>query len=590
MIDKYDLASEVFGTKRAEKFATSSASTVITGTAVQDSEDGTVSVIPDGVVTAPDGEDGAITLPTSPNVKAGDNVIIVSTGGLSTTPIVTGASGSGDRLLRGLNGVQTLIRETADGVIVAKVGQSVGALVNADGSFDVVTLTWNGNEPTIGYTLSNFGTTAQIGRTGETHLEIDNNSMELFDLNGVSYFFAGDMRDASGKVTFTENHPIFNLGAPGYALTVNYPASGTATVYVPAGGGTYTEYTAQTVAGYPENVLVINGLSGSQYIGLSANVIYQTESEELKAYTFGTRDDDYGVGALSVVEGRYNRAYGDYSHAEGAGTSAGGQAAHAEGHGASASGKYSHAGGDGTIANGTAQTAIGKFNVADTTSLLIIGNGTADLNRSNALKLDGSGNLTIAGILTESFAITEQPHNVNASSGDVTVFTVATNDPCASYQWQWTANGGWCRCPHSGNGTQTLTVTCGTIELGASYRCVATFSDGTTATSDAASVTGTAELRIVKQPESVLVASTSDNFSFTVWVNDSSATYRWQTSQDGGSTWSNSSLSGNSTRTLGPIAATSARQTYQYRCRIHLSNMGAGEYIYSDVVSVTTIS
>lgn len=156
MTDRYELASAIFGTKRAETDPSTLSTAIITGTAVEDSESGMVRIIPDGNVIAPDGEDNSIVLPTSPNVKSGDNVIIISTGGTATTPIVAGASGSGDRLLAGIDGIETLIRETADGVLVAKVGQTVGALVNADGSFDVVALTWDGSEPTVGDAISEF--------------------------------------------------------------------------------------------------------------------------------------------------------------------------------------------------------------------------------------------------------------------------------------------------------------------------------------------------------------------------------------------------------------------------------------------------
>jgi hypothetical protein len=69
--------------------------------------------------------------------------------------------------------------------------------------------------------------------------------------------------------------------------------------------------------------------------------------------------------------------------------------AHAEGYLTTAYGAQSHAQNLGTIANGAAQTTMGKYNVADTTSLLIIGNGTADNARSNALTVDKVGNVLV---------------------------------------------------------------------------------------------------------------------------------------------------------------------------------------------------
>lgn len=45
--------------------------------------------------------------------------------------------------------VATLVRAYGDGVLVCKKGQTIGALINADGSFDVVSLTWEGDVPKV---------------------------------------------------------------------------------------------------------------------------------------------------------------------------------------------------------------------------------------------------------------------------------------------------------------------------------------------------------------------------------------------------------------------------------------------------------
>ena len=92
-------------------------------------------------------------------------------------------------------------------------------------------------------------------------------------------------------------------------------------------------------------------------------------------------------GNCSHAEGQATSASGNRAHAEGSNTSASGNSAHAEGTGTIASGNYSHAAGEGTSAGGACQTVIGKYNVADDTSLFIIGNGTANNARSNALNI-----------------------------------------------------------------------------------------------------------------------------------------------------------------------------------------------------------
>lgn len=54
------------------------------------------------------------------------------------------------------DGTATLIRQYAGGVLVAKTGANVGALVNADGSFDVVSLTWSDGVPTVSATSASM--------------------------------------------------------------------------------------------------------------------------------------------------------------------------------------------------------------------------------------------------------------------------------------------------------------------------------------------------------------------------------------------------------------------------------------------------
>lgn len=80
-----------------------------------------------------------------------------------------------------------------------------------------------------------------------------------------------------------------------------------------------------------------------------------------------------------------------------------GAGAFAEGESTVASGNNSHAQNLGTIAQRKSQTTLGEYNIADTTGTaitrgtyaVIVGNGTADDARSNALTVDWSGNVNI---------------------------------------------------------------------------------------------------------------------------------------------------------------------------------------------------
>lgn len=106
------------------------------------------------------------------------------------------------------------------------------------------------------------------------------------------------------------------------------------------------------------------------------------------------------------AEGRESKASGTYSHAEGGYTQAIGTGSHAEGYYTVAGGEFSHASGVGTQA-GSGVFAIGRWNKTASDVLFVVGNGwnTAPGDesmayRSDAMVLDISGNLHIAGKLT----------------------------------------------------------------------------------------------------------------------------------------------------------------------------------------------
>lgn len=76
--------------------------------------------------------------------------------------------------------VNTYVRAYGNGVLVCKSSQSVGALVNADGSFDVVPVTWSNGTPTVGTPMSTFGASAaRVGKSEEGHVELTEDAIRL---------------------------------------------------------------------------------------------------------------------------------------------------------------------------------------------------------------------------------------------------------------------------------------------------------------------------------------------------------------------------------------------------------------------------
>ena len=102
------------------------------------------------------------------------------------------------------------------------------------------------------------------------------------------------------------------------------------------------------------------------------------------------------------AEGSGTTASGNCSHAENTGCIASGSNSHAEGYHTIARGEHSHASGSHTIA-GLEVFALGRYNKKAEDVALVVGNGWGNESnewRSDALTLDYSGNLKLAGNLT----------------------------------------------------------------------------------------------------------------------------------------------------------------------------------------------
>ncbi|MBQ1570045.1 MAG: hypothetical protein IIZ78_02880 [Clostridiales bacterium] len=154
-------------------------------------------------------------------------------------------------------------------------------------------------------------------------------------------------------------------------------------------------------------------LIGNNSVAEGSNAVasgYCSHAEGVGTYAIGlggSHSEGMGTFATGVdgshAEGWLTKASGDTSHAEGYKTTASEVYSHAEGHGAVANGASSHAQNLYTVANGDYQTALGKYNVADSTSAVILGNGTADNARSNALTIDWNGDVNLKGQAKTSF-------------------------------------------------------------------------------------------------------------------------------------------------------------------------------------------
>ena len=225
-----------------------------------------------------------------------------------------------------------------------------------------------------------------------------------------------------------------------------------------------------------DNTTHTEGARKSQYFTFNPNDkaltvgTRMTEDEYQNPYTIGTYSSTFGyncvgMGDYSHAEGYESISYGMYGHTEGyqtvttslachaegyqtqaRATDWGGDHAergsHAEGYQTFARGQGAHAEGVGTQAFGS-QHVQGKYNISEinyyedsegeTVYAHIIGNGTAANARSNAMTVDWSGNMVLAGKLTVGTAPVNNMDVATKQYVDNAISTAVTQALAASY-------------------------------------------------------------------------------------------------------------------------------------------------------------
>ena len=255
--------------------------------------------------------------------------------------------------------------------------------------------------------LATFGSSgATIGKTTESHLEMDYHSIQGIDKEGGAYFYVSDLRNAQGIATITMSFEITESMGSSYNLFLT--PTEIQHVYV-----NNTETTDYTLNG---TRLTINTYGGSATPSAhdEVKIIFTTQDRKAKAYTLGNRNTSAEIGPMSHAEGNNNEATFFCTHAEGANNSAYGACSHVEGGANSAIGNYSHAGGAYSYAfdlvgfvhgyqlqaQNPYEAVFGKYNEKDPLEKFIfaVGNGTSESNRKNALSLTKDGALETSAV------------------------------------------------------------------------------------------------------------------------------------------------------------------------------------------------
>ena len=180
-------------------------------------------------------------------------------------------------------------------------------------------------------------------------------------------------------------------------------------------------------------------------------------------------------------------------------------------------------------------------------------------------------------------AVTAQPVSLKVKSGTDAKFSVEAAGNNMTYQWQYSIDFGktWKNTTLTGAQTATLSVPATTGRSGYWYRCIVSDADGNKVCSNAASLY---VLGIKTQPTSI-ATKVGNTATFTVSATGHDKTYQWQWRANSSSSWASTTVSGNKTATIS-VPATTARNGYQYRCKITDS---AGNVIYSNAVTLNVL-
>ena len=185
-----------------------------------------------------------------------------------------------------------------------------------------------------------------------------------------------------------------------------------------------------------------------------------------------------------------------------------------------------------------------------------------------------------------SINIDSHPASITKDEGTSHSFdvSVTTNSGLAVvYQWQQWDGSAWQNVGSNQN-TLDLTALDYATYNGAQYQVVCTIPGLGSLTSNTATLTIERTISIDTDPVDVTVYATQNaTFSVVASVSSGTATYQWEESQDGGTTWSD--LAGATTASYTITSAATSQDGYRYRVKVDVA--GSGGSITSNSATLT---
>lgn len=190
--------------------------------------------------------------------------------------------------------------------------------------------------------------------------------------------------------------------------------------------------------------------------------------------------------------------------------------------------------------------------------------------------------LSVAGHI----AITKQPVDVVAATGQAVTFSVEATGDGLSYQWYYKYKGAstWTNVAAASGKTAEYKLAVEERHNGYRYHCIITDANGNSVTTNEVTLTVGA-IGITKQPMDV-VAAAGASVTFHVAAQGDGLSYQWQRSENKGATWLNCTSTGAYTADW-TFEMFAAYDGIQYRCVV---SDGNGNSVITNVITLSLAS
>ena len=197
-------------------------------------------------------------------------------------------------------------------------------------------------------------------------------------------------------------------------------------------------------------------------------------------------------------------------------------------------------------------------------------------------------NIVSMEVKSSDITIVRQPADVrNAALGQLYYFSLEAEGDNLTYRWELSTDGGetWQNSWNQGYGTATLGVRMNANRDGSLYRCRITSGQKVVVYSDAVVLDLQDPSAVIVSQSGNVYATANKTATFTVEAEGTDLSYLWYRSNDKGTTWLQTYLSGYNTDTLSFTANTS--RAAMYMCKI---TDGSGTVIWSSPVKLQILS